>query len=32
MNKIKKELDHLCIFSELEKSWIIDQLDKKNED
>jgi len=27
MNKIKKELKKLCIFSDFEKQWIEDQLD-----
>ena len=26
-NKIKEELDRLCIFSEFEKSWIMEQIE-----
>jgi len=31
MKNLKKELEHLCIFSEFEKSWIMDKIDEKNE-
>jgi len=31
LNKIKEEIETLCIFSDIEKSWILDQLGDEDE-